>query len=49
MYYLVSFVMGTLITATDSVTGFFKVVVPLGIAFGIVWIIIDKAMGTGKD
>ena len=42
-YYIVSFVITTLITGSDSVTTFFKTIVPLGVAFGIVWIIISSA------
>lgn len=42
-YYIVNFIVGTLITGTDTAATFFKAIVPLAVAAGCVWLVISYA------
>lgn len=46
-YYIVNYIATTLITGTDSASTFFKAIVPIGVAAGVVWLIINQAFKGG--
>ncbi len=48
-YYIIGFVLDTLITGTDSVTVFFTTIVPIAVAFSVVWFMISASFRSSKD
>lgn len=46
-YYIIGFIMTSLISATDNVTMFFRTLVPISVAFSIVWLMISQAFKSG--